>query len=64
MEKHAYTFAAGMVARQMYLDYAIRSNPTYFLIDRQGCLAWGPEHRLPTENELVGLLETGSQSVP
>lgn len=64
LEKHAYTFAAGMVSQQMCLDYAIRANPTYFVIDRQGCLAWGPEHRLPTEDELTELLETGSQSVP
>ncbi len=64
LQKHDYTFAAGMVTRQMCLDYAIRANPTYFLIDRQGCLVWGPEHRLPTEDELTGLLETGSQSGP
>ena len=57
LQKHGYTFAAGMVTRQTYLDYAIRANPTYFLIDRQGRLAWGPEHRLPTEDELAELLE-------
>jgi len=57
LEKHAYTFAAGMVTRQMCLDYAIRANPTYFLIDCRGCLVWGPEHRLATEDELTGLLE-------
>jgi hypothetical protein len=40
----------------MWLDYAVRSNPTYFLVDRNGNLAWGPEHRLPTKEELKDLL--------
>jgi hypothetical protein len=40
----------------MCLDYAIRENPTYFLIDLNGNLAWGPENRLPTDNELNDLL--------
>ena len=56
LNKHGYHFPAGMVSRQMYLDYAVRWNPSYFLIDRDGCLAWGPEARLPTDDELTKLL--------
>ena len=54
--KHKYSFPAGMAASQMYLDYAVRGNPSYFLIDRNGYLVWGPEHRLPTDAELASLL--------
>ena len=43
----------------MYLDYAVRGNPSYFLIDRDGYLVWGPEHRLPTDAELMPLLNDG-----
>jgi len=57
LDEHNYTFPAGMVSEQTYLDYAIRWNPSYFLIDRSGCLAWGPESRLPTDEELKALLE-------
>jgi len=57
LQKYEYTFPAGMQSRQMWLDYAVRSNPTYFLIDRDGNLAWGPKHALPTEEELNPLLE-------
>lgn len=56
LDKHGYNFPAGMVAYQMILDYAIRGNPSYFLIDRDGYLVWGPEHRLPTDDELTTLL--------
>jgi thiol-disulfide isomerase/thioredoxin len=56
LDKHGYSFPAGMVSWRMYLDYAVRGNPTYFLIDRTGNLAWGPERRLPTDDELTKLL--------
>jgi thiol-disulfide isomerase/thioredoxin len=56
LDKHGYNFPAGMASNQMFLDYAIRVNPTYFLIDRDGYLVWGPEQRLPTDEELTSLL--------
>jgi thiol-disulfide isomerase/thioredoxin len=58
LDKHGYSFPAGMASWQMCLDYAIRANPSYFLIDRNGYLAWGPENRLPTDDELKDLLDT------
>jgi len=57
LDRHEYHFPTGMHSYQMYLDYAIRGNPTYFLIDRNGYLAWGPENRLPTTEELSSLLK-------
>ncbi len=57
LDKHGYHFPAGMASYQMLLDYTVRSNPSYFMIDREGYLAWGPEHRLPTTDELSKLLE-------
>jgi len=57
LDKHGYLFPAGMTSHQMFLDYAVRGNPSYFMIDREGNLAWGPEHRLPTAEELSSLLE-------
>ena len=56
LDKHGYHFPAGMFSYQMYLDYAVRGNPSYFLIDRDGYLVWGPEHRLPTDHEITSLL--------
>ena len=57
LDKHGYHFPAGMSSHQMFLDYAVRGNPSYFMIDRGGYLVWGPEHRLPTADELSNLLE-------
>ena len=57
LDRHGCHFPAGMHSYQMYLDYAIRSNPTYFMINRGGYLVWGPENRLPTADELSSLLK-------
>lgn len=59
LDRQGHSFPAGMVSWQMYLDYAIRANPSYFLIDRDGRLVWGPEHRLPTDDELTVVLGIG-----
>ena len=57
LDKHGYSFPAAMASNQMILDYAIRGNPSYFMIDRNGNLVWGPEHRLPTDDELEKQLQ-------
>ena len=54
---NGYSYPGGMRSKQMYLDYAIRGEPSYFLIDRDGYLVWGPEHRLPTDEEIMALIE-------
>jgi thiol-disulfide isomerase/thioredoxin len=59
LDKHGYSFPAGMASNQMIHDYAIRGNPSYFMIDRNGNLVWGPEHRLPTDEELEKNLGDG-----
>jgi thiol-disulfide isomerase/thioredoxin len=57
LDKHEYSFPVGMASYQMHLDYAVRGNPSYFLIDRNSYLVWGPEDRLPTDDELEKMLE-------
>jgi len=57
LDKHGYHFPAGMSSYQMHLDYVVRSNPSYFIIDRDGYLVSGPENRLPTADELSHLLK-------
>jgi thiol-disulfide isomerase/thioredoxin len=57
LDKNGYHFPAGMHSYQMYLDYVVRSNPSYFIIDRYGYLVSGPENRLPTADELSSLLK-------
>jgi thiol-disulfide isomerase/thioredoxin len=57
LKKNNYTFPAGMCTEQTGLNYAIEAVPTYFLIDRAGRLAWGPEHRLPTGEEVTAFLK-------
>lgn len=57
LKKHSYTFPVGMSNEQTWLNYAVKANPTYFLIDRQGRLAWGSEHKLPTDEEIANMLK-------
>jgi thiol-disulfide isomerase/thioredoxin len=57
LDRHGYHFPAGMSSYQMHLDYVVRSNPSYFIIDRDGYLVSGPENRLPTADELSNLLK-------
>jgi len=57
LDRHGYHFPAGMSSYQMHLDYVVRSNPSYFIIDRDGYLVSGPENRLPTADELSHLLK-------
>ena len=39
-------------------NYAVQAWPTYYLIDRQGHLAWGPSHDLPKEQTFLPLLNS------
>ena len=61
LKKNKYTFPAGIHSEQTYLNYAVEANPTYYLIDRHGRLAWGPEHRLPTDKEIASMLEKNEE---
>jgi len=61
LKKNNYTFPAGVFSEQTWLNFAVEANPTYFLIDRGARLAWGPEHRLPTDEEITVLLEQGNK---
>jgi thiol-disulfide isomerase/thioredoxin len=57
MSENNYTFRVGLDTGQTADDYSITSWPTYYLIDRQGRLVWGPEHSLPSEEHIESLLE-------
>lgn len=57
LKKHGYSFPTGIVDRQTQLNFAVAGNPTYFMINKKGQLAWGPTHELPTDEEIKYLLE-------
>ncbi len=61
LRRHNYTFPAGLCSEQTWLNFAVQANPTYFVVDREGRLAWGPEHRLPTNEEIQSFLRAGGQ---
>jgi thiol-disulfide isomerase/thioredoxin len=56
LKKHGYTFPVGRETDKTFLNYAIEGVPTFFMIDKQGRLAWGPKHELPDANEIERLL--------
>jgi thiol-disulfide isomerase/thioredoxin len=56
MKKNKYTFNTGIDEGSTVINYGTVAFPTYFLINKKGCLAWGPEHELPTEEQIEALL--------
>jgi thiol-disulfide isomerase/thioredoxin len=53
ISENNYTFHVAKAKKPMLEEYAIAAIPTYFLIDKQGRLVWGPEHDTPS----AGLIE-------
>lgn len=54
---HDYDVSVGLDRQgKTEANYAVEAWPTYYLIDRQGHLAWGPSKDLPTEETLLPLL--------
>jgi peroxiredoxin len=56
LKKKGYTYPVGIETWQTYLNFAIEAEPSYFMIDKQGRLAWGPKYDLPDANEIGRLL--------
>jgi thiol-disulfide isomerase/thioredoxin len=54
--ENRYTFPAGQGTSPLCRKFWVRALPSYFLVDRQGRLVWGPEHGLPDEALLEQLL--------
>jgi len=55
MKEHNFTFPTGLDDGRTSQAYNVVAIPTYYLIDKEGNIAWGPEHAPPT-NEIIEML--------
>jgi len=55
--EHNYTFPIGIDTGHIAKDYVVTGWPTYYLIGKEGQLAWGPKHSLPSEKQIESLLK-------
>ena len=51
------TFPIGIDPGHIADNYSVNAWPTYFLIDKQGRIAWGPQHGLPSKGQIQSLLD-------
>ncbi len=56
IEKNNYSFSVGVDAGKTLRSYAVFGIPSYYLIDKRGCLVWGPEHEVPSEELIESML--------
>jgi len=57
LRTHQYDLPVGLDDQyQTESNYAVQAWPTYYLIDRQGNLAWGPSHDIPGDEILRQLI--------
>jgi len=57
LSENNYTFLAGIDTGETASNYAVAAWPTYYLIDKNGRLTWGPKHAPPSENQIESLLK-------
>ena len=57
LAENNYTFPVGIDTGDTANNYSVRGWPTYYLIDKQGHLAWGPQHMPPSEEQIESLLK-------
>ena len=58
-----YTFNVAKAKMAVIEEYAIAAIPTYFLIDKQGRLVWGPEHNTPSAEMIEQLLDENASTM-
>ena len=51
------TFPIGIDPGHIADNYSVNAWPTYYLIDKQGRIAWGPQHGLPSKRQVKSLLD-------
>ena len=61
LEQHDYSFSFRIDVGSTTDTYAVSAYPTYFLIDRQGRLVWGPKHHKPPEDTIEKYLDAPDQ---
>lgn len=57
LSENNYTFLAGIDTGETANNYAVTAWPTYYLIDKNGYLVWGPKHAPPSEKQIESLLK-------
>ena len=57
LSENNYTFLVGVDTGETADNYVITGWPTYYLIDKKGCLVWGPKHTPPSEKQIESLLK-------
>ena len=57
LDENNYTFPVGIDTGDTANNYSVRGWPTYYLIDKYGHLAWGPQHTPPSEEQIESLLK-------
>jgi len=57
VSENNYSFSSGFDTGRIFKDYDVGPVPTYFLIDRESYLAWGPKHAPPSEEYIESLLK-------
>jgi len=63
-EQNMYTFHIGQGTRRLCSDFQVKGLPSYYLVDRQGRLIWGPERTLPGTTRLEESLNAHPQAPP
>jgi thiol-disulfide isomerase/thioredoxin len=52
LKRKGFSMPVGFGGDELRKSYMVRSLPTYFLLDRQGRLTHGPEHKIPSEEQI------------
>lgn len=57
LEQNNYSYLFFIDTGETYRNYAVSNLPTYYLIDREGNLAWGPNSELPSRSKINTLID-------